>query len=147
MKKYNPVRFELRPSLLCKKQVGLFALMSFKKDEIIVSKDFWDETRFISWQEFNQLDSQTQNKLVHFCFKDDKGIYAPQDINKIGIVYFFNHSCSPNSYCDSEGNYRAIKNIKRNQEFSLDVESIMDKTVVSFKCSCGQKNCRKIIKI
>lgn len=144
---YPEIKFEARPSKVVLGQVGLFALKKFKKDEIIIDKTFWDETKFISWEEYDLLDLKTKESLENFCYKDDKGIYAPQNINKINIAYFFNHSCEPNSYSDEDGNYIASRDIENAEEFTIDVESLMKKTVKEFICNCGSEKCRKIIRI
>ncbi|MBF0555920.1 MAG: SET domain-containing protein-lysine N-methyltransferase [Nitrospirae bacterium] len=145
--KYTEAVVELKPSKIVPTQVGLFALKDFKENEIIADKYTWDESRLISWNEFETLDHITKNKLVDFCYKTDEGIYAPQNINKINIAYFINHSCDPNSYCDSEDNYRATRDIKTGEEFTIDVEALMKKTVIEFKCHCGSPKCRKIVRI
>ena len=85
--------------------------------------------------------------MIDFCYKTEKGIYAPQNINGLNMAYFFNHSCNPNSYSDSDGNYMASRDVKAGEEFTIDVEALMKKTAISFKCHCGSKNCRKIINI
>lgn len=144
---YTEVKFELRPSKVIPGQVGLFALKDFAANEIIVDPSFWDESRLISWQEFNTLDDLTKTALTNFCYKDDEYVYAPADINKIKIAYFFNHSCDPNSFSDTDGNYIASRKINAGEEFTIDVEKLMKKTVKEFKCICGSPNCRGIVRI
>jgi SET domain-containing protein len=65
----------------------------------------------------------------------------------INMGYFFNHNCEPNSYSDEDGNYLAKRDIINGEEFTIDVEALMKKTVISFECHCGSKNCRKIVRI
>lgn len=144
---YQKVLFELRPSVISKGQVGLFALKDFKKNEIVVSSDYWDEGDLISWKDFEEIDSHTKESLINFCYKTKEGIHAPKNINKINIAYFFNHSCEPNCFSDEEGNYIANKDIQENTEFTIDVEKLMEKTVKSFECTCGSDKCRKIVRI
>ncbi len=144
---YPEAVMELKPSKIAPGQVGLFALKDFTKNQIIVDKNIWDESRLISWNEFGTIDPITQKKLVDFCYKADEGIFAPQNINQLKIAYYFNHSCEPNSYSDSEDNYRAKRDIKTGEEFTIDVEALMKKTVIEFECHCGSPKCRKTIKI
>lgn len=144
---YPKAVIELKPSKVVPGQVGLFALKDFTKNEIIIEKTAWDMSRLITWPEFETLDHITKKKLVDFCYKTDKGIHAPQNINSINITYFFNHSCDPNSYPDSKGNYRAKRDIKIGEEFTCDVEVLMKRTVIDFECHCGSPKCRKIIKM
>lgn len=138
---------EMRPSKIVSGEVGLFALKNFKKGEVIVDKTAWDESRLMSWEEFETLDSNTQKKLADFCYKTSDGVHAPQNINRINIQYFFNHHCDPNSYLDNEGNYIAKRDIKIGEEFTIDVEATMEKTIKEFQCHCGSPKCRKIIRI
>ncbi|MDD3813435.1 MAG: hypothetical protein PHZ02_02225 [Desulfocapsaceae bacterium] len=144
---YPKAVIELKPSKIVPGQVGLFALTDFEEHEIIIEKTAWNFDRLITWPEFETLDHNTKRKLVDFCYKTDKGIYAPQNINYLNIAYFFNHCCDPNSYCDSKGNYRARRHIKIGEEFTIDVEALMKKTAIDFECHCGSPQCRKIIRI
>ena len=144
---YPKAIIELKPSKLVLGQVGLFALKDFKKGEVIVSKKYWDESRLISWDEFETIDPITKDKLTDFCYKTEDGVYAPQNINMINMGYFFNQSCDPNSYSDEDGNYMAKRDIENGEEFTIDVEALMKKTIVSFDCHCGSANCRKKVRI
>jgi SET domain-containing protein len=144
---YPSAIIELKPSKIAPGQVGLFALKDFNKEEVIIGKETWDESRLISWKEFETLDSATKDKLANFCYKTAEGIHAPKNINKLNIAYFFNHSCDPNSYSDSDGNYIAKRDIVVGEEFTIDVEALMEKTIIEFECHCDSLKCRKIIKI
>lgn len=146
-KLYPKAIYELRASAIAPGQVGLFSLESFKKGSVVINKTNWDEGRLIPWNEYETLDSSTQRQLIYFCYKTEEGIHAPADINKLNIGYFVNHSCDPLLICDSNGDYIALKDIGLNEELTIDVEELMQKTIHSFECSCGAKNCRKVIKI
>lgn len=55
-----------------------------------------------------------------------------------------NHSCNAN--CAMDGlNMVAVRNIEEDEELTLDYACFLDKTMEPFPCSCGEKNCRKII--
>lgn len=111
-KQYYPKAvIELKPSKIVPGQVGLFALTDFEEHEIIIEKTAWDLDRLITWPEFETLDHITKRKLVDFCYKTNKGIYAPQNINALNIAYFINHSRDPDLCCDSKGNYIARRHI------------------------------------
>jgi uncharacterized protein len=144
---YPKAILELKPSKVIPGEVGLFALKNFKKNEIIVDKSSWDESRIIKWDEFEALDPITKRKLIDFCYKTEEGVHAPENINKLNMAYYFNHNCDPNSYSDSDGNYMAKRDIESGEELTIDVEALMKKTVIEFECHCGSPNCRKIIKI
>jgi SET domain-containing protein len=146
-KPYPKAKFELRPSKIIPGEVGLFAIKEFTPGEVVIEESYWDQRRLITWDEFEKIDPLTKRQLIYFCYKDEKGVHAPLDINKINIAYFVNHSCGPNLYCPDEKNYVAQRKININDELTIDVEALMEKHVFSFECHCGSKNCRKIVKI
>ncbi|MCX5786869.1 MAG: hypothetical protein NTX59_14395 [Elusimicrobia bacterium] len=145
-KVYPKAKYELRPSKLINGEVGLFSLVVFNKGDVVVEGSNWDESRLITWEEFETLDSATKRQLIYFCYKDDSGVHAPQNINKINIGYFGNHSCNPClSHERDTNNYVAKRKIGVGEELSIDVEALMEKHIFSFKCKCGAGNCRGII--
>ena len=65
-----------------------------------------------------------------------------EELKKTGI---FNHSCKPNCGFSNQITLIAIRDINNGEELVFDYafcESFME----DFKCKCGSKNCRKIIK-
>lgn|SRR3990167_8329289 len=66
-----------------------------------------------------------------------------QELEKYGV---FNHSCNPNAGFGNESIILyAIRNIKLKEEIVFDYAFCeLDKP--SFRCNCGSKNCRKIVK-
>ncbi|MEA3640882.1 MAG: phosphatidylglycerol lysyltransferase domain-containing protein [Lamprobacter sp.] len=144
---YPRARYELRPSRLLPDQVGLFALVAFPAKTIIIPHQHFDETRLITWEALETLDQATRFKLVQYCFKNKKGLYAPKDINRIGICYFINHSCDPNLSCNEKGDFIARRDVQAGEELTADLEKNMKKTYSEFICACQSPNCRKIIRI
>ena len=85
-------------------------------------------------------------------FDNDKDIYL-FDINKRysldgdfswNDARLINHSCNPNCEVDGKG-YKiwitAIKDIKKNQEFTYDYGFGYDEDYKQFPCKCRAKNC------
>lgn len=61
---------------------------------------------------------------------------------------YINHSCNPNTGIKGAKTVVALKNIKKNEEISIDY-SITEEDILwklPKKCKCGNKKCRKIIK-
>jgi uncharacterized protein len=58
---------------------------------------------------------------------------------------YSNHSCNPNCAVNSGLELFALKNIKVGQELFWDYSTSMLERHWTLKCSCGEKNCRKII--
>ena len=144
---YPKAKFELRPSKIVPNEVGLFSLRSFSKGDVVISHSSWDESRFITWDELKDIDPSTKRQLMYFCYKDDEGVHAPQDINKINIGYFSNHSCDPNLVPNKQDDFVAKKDIFVGEELTIDVEALMKKPVFEFDCKCGSPVCRKKVKI
>jgi D-alanine-D-alanine ligase-like ATP-grasp enzyme len=55
-----------------------------------------------------------------------------------------NHSCEPNTIYDGL-NLVALRDIPEGEELTLDYADLLDDTLQSFVCACGQPNCRKVI--
>ncbi len=81
---------------------------------------------------------------VGIQFSDDFFI-CPTTRKELEETGIFNHSCEPNCGFKNSIELVAIRDIKAGEELVFDYafcESLME----SFECSCGSKNCRKIIK-
>lgn len=59
----------------------------------------------------------------------------------------FNHSCSPNlAFAHNRSlNVRAIRDIKKGEELTMDYRQFMDDTMPAFQCTCGSPNCSGIV--
>lgn len=58
---------------------------------------------------------------------------------------YSNHSCSPNCAVNNKLELFALKKIKAGEEIFWDYSTSMLERHWTMKCSCGKKNCRKII--
>jgi SET domain-containing protein len=58
---------------------------------------------------------------------------------------YSNHSCSPNCGLNSQLELFALKDIKEGKELFWDYSTSMLERHWTMPCSCGEKNCRKII--
>ena len=132
----------ITPKAECKKSpihgLGLFATEDIKKGEIVgiiggivvpVSdiKEYWKNVGHFGTQ-----------------VNDDFWIVpsTKKEVEKNGA---FNHSCEPNIGWVGDIQLVAIKDIKKGKEITADYGGY-DTIGKSFKCNCGSKNCRKIIK-
>lgn len=59
---------------------------------------------------------------------------------------YINHSCSPNAGLKGKVTVVAMKNIRKNEQITIDYSITEDDPYWKMKCNCGQKNCRKIIR-
>lgn len=58
---------------------------------------------------------------------------------------YSNHSCNPNCAVNEKLQMFALKKIKAGEELLWDYSTSMLERSWTMKCSCGEKNCRKII--
>ena len=113
---------------------GLFASKDIKKGEII----------------FN-----IKGKKVNFLINDKKaakiagfnwiGIGRNSWIDPIDLGLYFNHSCDPNSAIAGKVQVIAIRDIKKGEEVTSDYSLTETDIFWHIKCTCGSKNCRKVI--
>jgi len=59
---------------------------------------------------------------------------------------YINHSCDPNVAIIGKRTVRAIRDIKANEEITMDYSLTEAEPGWKISCSCGSKNCRKVIK-
>lgn len=108
---------------------GIFAGKNFKRGSIVLQ---W-KPKILTEKQLLDLSSDQK----HYCIKEKKDIYllmqAPEK--------FVNHSCRPNTKVKSRCDV-AIKDILIGEEITSNYGSHI---LAPFNCSCGNKNCRKII--
>ncbi len=59
---------------------------------------------------------------------------------------YLNHSCNPNVGIRGRFLITALRDIKANEEITIDYSIIEPDERWFLKCSCGEKNCRKVIR-
>ena len=114
---------------------GMFAIGDIKKDEavavyggiIVPTSDIEKHRRLIGGVRCIQLDED-----FFICATEKKG----------GL---FNHSCDNNLGYGSTIKIIAIKDIKAGEELVHDY-ALTESEFKPWKCNCGTKNCRKVIK-
>lgn len=87
-----------------------------------------------------------RQKLGHIGIQiDDQFFICPSSREELLKTGVFNHSCNPNVGFKNSLTLVAINNIKTNEELVFDY-SFSETDFKQFNCSCGDINCRKIIK-
>ena len=66
-------------------------------------------------------------------------------IDPISYGLYINHSCNPNSAIEGRLKVVALKDIKKDEELTFDYSLNEADIFWKFKCTCGSKNCRKVI--
>lgn len=115
---------------------GLFAKENIKKGEIIASFD----GDIYEAEKASDLPSESPNVRDYAIqFEEHKWRYSN------GFAIIINHSCEPNCGIKNNFDIVAIRDIQKGEELTLDYD-MTENSDWTMKCSCGSKNCRKIIK-
>ena len=121
---------EIRESTIAGR--GLYALRNFEAGEKVLR---WDLSHSIAIEEWSSL-SEEERRYTH-----------PLNAQRILIVQpperFVNHSCDPNTRVINFSDV-AIRRIAIGEEITSDYGS--EGAAVNFKCSCGSRTCRGVIK-
>jgi hypothetical protein len=138
----------LKPSLIDKGGIGVFAATDIKKGVKVAEGIHQDDYKnIIPWPRLKQYSKNIQKMVHNFCIGTHEGFIPPEemDFNKLSVEWYFNHSCSGNLGFNNNGDFIAIKNIKKGKELSYDYGLAESNPEFKMKCNCGNKNCRKII--
>ncbi|MEK6900694.1 MAG: SET domain-containing protein-lysine N-methyltransferase [Nanoarchaeota archaeon] len=112
---------------------GAFADRNFKKGEVVIE---WKTKNLLTKEETKKLPLK-QKRYVSY-FKDGKYILH-------GIPErYVNHSCHANTKTKNGADV-AVRNINKGEEITADYakEGVPN---MNFKCKCGSKHCKGIIK-
>jgi hypothetical protein len=142
---YPKAWIKIRPSKIINGEVGAFALRGFKEGEIIVRDEEFGDNNTMSVDKYNKLDKDTKELVKAHSTITVNSVFMPANINYLRPINYFNHSCEPNTGFDLHGNYIAMKDIPKNNEFLLDYSFLNTNPDYKMQCLCGSKNCRKVI--
>jgi len=113
---------------------GIFASKNIRKGEIIFN---------IKGKKINFLISDKQRaKIAGFNWI---GVGKNSWIDPVGLGLYYNHSCEPNSAIKGRVQVIAIRNIKKDEEITSDYSLTETDIFWHIKCTCGSKNCRKVV--
>jgi uncharacterized protein len=59
---------------------------------------------------------------------------------------YINHSCNPNGGIQGKTRFRAMRDIRKGEEITMDYSTTECSPLWEMKCLCGEKNCRKTIR-
>ena len=117
---------------------GAFALRDIKKGESIAT---------FAGEELNRV--EIHNRIISEQENIDDPLQIDDDcfIDIDGSTYYFNHSCEPNSGIRGRCELITIKDINKGDEITFDYAATVGVNIENWtmNCSCGEKNCRKII--
>jgi SET domain-containing protein len=139
---------EIKPSRIVKGSVGVFAVVDIKKAERVAEGIAMDDfDKIVPWGEFEIFSKEIKDKVMSFCVGTPEGFVPPDDLdfNKLSIEWYFNHSCDGNLGFDKNGDFVAIKDIKRGEELSYDYGLAESNPKFKMICKCKINHCRKVI--
>lgn len=142
------VRLEMRPSLIHSGGVGVFAVRRMVKGQKVADGIAEEDFReLISWDRFPLLSEDLQKKVMAFCIGTPEGFVPPPDFdfNKLSIDWYLNHSCEGNCGFDENGDFVALRDIRKNEELSYDYALIESNPNFSMLCACDSSTCRHAV--
>jgi len=83
----------------------------------------------------------------HCYIQTEDNVYiGPRNRNELeNSMLYINHSCNPNAGIKGKKIVIAIKDIKREEEISIDYAMCYCNPLYLMRCNCRSKNCRKKI--
>lgn len=112
----------LAPSKIDKKGIGVFTDLDIKKGEFV---RVWDDKdcKFVS----KKINRRTSSFLkTRFCVETKNGYWCPLDWIRMSVGWYLNHSDKPNLKSENGDDFYAIRNIKENEELTIDYSELDD---------------------
>ncbi|MFX1252828.1 MAG: SET domain-containing protein [Promethearchaeota archaeon] len=128
-------RIEIKSSPLHNK--GMFAVASIKRGEVVV---IWGG-EFVNKEEAEK--AAANGKII---MQLDEDLFSVEEKGN-DPTYFMNHSCDPNVWMKDEVTLVARRDIKRDEELTIDYAlfEAWENFTSSWRCACGSPLCRKRI--
>ncbi len=112
--------FELRASKI--HGVGVFAAEKIKKG-ILMSLFEKDDFRFIRVDQIKKI-GIPEKFIRKYSIQFPDGYSSPKNFNRMSIGWYLNHSASPNVFRNANYDYFAMRNIKRNEELTINYDEL-----------------------
>jgi len=104
-----------------------------EKAQRIATKRYIDQTWDVNKKENFRKYAYPLSNEVFLLWDYNPSEWAPQ-----------NHSCNPNTAYHGL-NVVALRDIRKDEELTLDYSTFLDENMESFECKCGEPGCRRII--
>ncbi len=128
---------ERLPSLTISKTprtgLGVFALSNIAKDCLVF---VFEGDELMAWD-------IEQDKLEH-CLQLDFDKYIVPEVGSFG--WYLNHSCDPNCYVKGKNQIVSIRDVKANEEITIDYSFNVGWKDFKMPCQCNSPNCRGMIR-
>ena len=129
--------------------IGVHAVRSIKKGTVLGSREVayikGSFCRYYTWKEYKNFDASVKKMVIEYCAGSQRGFWAPVDFDYLPATWYMNHCCQGNVGFDGNGEFVALKNIKRGGELSYDYGLVETNPKFRLNCVCGSASCRKTI--
>ncbi len=147
--KIPEIILELKSSKIDPGHAGVFAVIDIKKGKVVTEGPHREvfQKNIVPWEQFYSFSKAAQKKIVDFCIGTPAGftLRDGMDFNTMGIDWFLNHSCEGNLGFNKNGDFFALRNIRKGEELTYDYGLGEANPKFQMKCGCGSKRCRKVI--
>lgn len=103
--------------------VGVFAIRAIKKDINPLMCCLDDEEIKFTKSELKHLPLAVRKQIQRFCFYDLKKTLIPRiGMNAMSMAIYLNHSKKPNLRLSKDGQFQALRLIKKDEELLIDYD-------------------------
>jgi len=122
---------------------GIYAIENLQPEDLIFKGEEMSQ-RLVTLKYVNENWNSKQKEVFRkYAYPLSKEVFLLWDTNPSGWAPQ-NHSCDPNTVYDGL-NVKAIRNISKGEELTLDYSSFLDEHMEPFECQCGSPECRGVI--
>lgn len=125
------------------RQFGLYAQVEISKGETIIEYEgqphYLVSTAYVE-EHFTDLEKDWFRNYAYPVSEKVWAIWSPSPKDWKPI----NHSCDPNAWLQGL-NLVACRDIRKNEEITIEYATFMNGKMPPFECLCGSPNCRKVI--
>ena len=105
--------------------VGVVAIQDISKGTHIFFSDD-DKLLWIKQSDLGELSEEHRKLYEDFCIKKELQYGCPKNFNRITPAWFLNSSSTPNVFADINYRFYALRDIKRNEELTVDYATYSD---------------------
>lgn len=117
------MNFRLKKSTIEDAGIGVFSTTHIKKGEKLKALFGEDDTRWLSYKEFENLRVCSELK-ENFAIQYEDGYSVPVDFNCLSIGWYLNHNENTNLHANNEHEYFASRDITPGEELFIDYDKL-----------------------
>jgi uncharacterized protein len=120
--------------------IGVFAILNIPAGKNVFEGDAGGMME-IDRNDLRNLEPEIRRLYCDFCvFKDGK-IKGPTNFNNLTVGWYLNHSSEPNVRCDEKYDFISLRDIKKNEELTVDYSKYDDRPPPGSegRCDAGRR--------